>query len=123
MTEKMCRDTHTDMDYIETYSRNRVAWLYAVARCKQLGPNAVRVGLLFATFLQPLEREVVSPSYEWMMANAHIKSRSTLHAALVELEKAGFLFITRYHRYRSQYSMPFNGDELWNAPLSTENGL
>src|SRR5690242_1630140 len=112
------------MDYIEVYSRNRVSWLYAAARCDKLGSNAVRVGLLFATFCQPLEREEVSPAYEWIMANAHIKSRSTLSAALLELERAGFLFITRYHRERSRYSMPFNGDELWKPPpLRTENGL
>lgn len=112
------------MDYVEVYSRNRVSWLYAAARCDQLGSNAVRVGLLFATFCQPLEREEVSPSYEWIMANAHIKSRSTLSAALLELEKAGFLIIRRYHRYRSHYSMPFDGEAFWNPPpLSPKNGL
>lgn len=109
------------MDYCDVYNRNRVSWLYAAARSDKLSSNAVRVGLLFATFCQPLDREIVSPSYEWIMEHARLGSRSTLSAALIELEKAGFLRIERYHRYRSHYSMPFDGDADWK-PLSTENG-
>lgn len=101
------------MDYAALYNQNRVSWLYAAARSPELGHAAVRVGLLFATFFVPEEREEVSPSYEWIMENARIKNRSTLAKALKELEDAGFLKIYRMHRYRNHYSMPFTGEEIW----------
>lgn len=109
------------MDYNEVYNRNRVSWLYAVARSPDIGSNAVRVGLLFATFFNADERKEVSPSYEWLMENARLKSRSTLSKALKELEQAGFLEIHRNHRYRNHYAMPFTGEGLWS--LSPKNGL
>lgn len=111
------------MDYAATYNRNRVTWLYEVARSPKLGANAVRIGLLFATFFQPEDREELKPSYEWIMGAAHIKSRSTVARALKELEDAGFLEIERYHRYQSHYWMPFDGEALWSPPLSPKNGL
>lgn len=101
------------MDYKEIYNRNRVTWLYEAARSPHLNATAVRVGLLFATFVQPEDREEVSPSYEWLMQNAQIKNRSTLSSALQQLEAAKFLNIERFHRYRNHYSLPFNGDEIW----------
>lgn len=112
------------MDYADIWNRNRVDWLYRLARAENLGSNAVRVGLLFGTFLQPEEREEVRPSYEWLMANARLKHRSTLAKALRELEAAGFICIHRLHRYRSTYSMPFDGDAVWRpGTLSSKNEL
>lgn len=110
------------MDYPTRYNRNRVALLYDLARAKNVSSNAVRVGLLFATFCQPEGREIVSPAYEWIMSAARLKSRSTLSKALEELEKAGFLRIERFHRYRNQYSLPFDENGDWK-PLSPKNGL
>lgn len=101
------------MEYEEQFNWNRVDWLYALARSEELNATAVRVGLLFGTFFQAYEREELSPSYEWIMEKARIKSRSTLSRALKDLEKAGFLHIERMHRYRSIYTFPFNGDERW----------
>lgn len=109
------------MDYSATYNRNRVTWLYEAARSPKLSASAVRVGLLFATFFNADTRETVNPSYEWLMENAHM-SRATLAKALKELEAAGFIQIHRLHRYRSQYEMPFNGDEPWK-PLSSKTEL
>lgn len=101
------------MNYCERYNRNRVQYLYELARCQELDATAVRVGLLFATFLQPEEREEVRPSYEWLMENAGIGSRSTLSKALKQLEDNGFLNTVKYHRMRTFYAMPFDGDGLW----------
>lgn len=100
------------MDYAALYNRNRVTWLYEAPRSKELSAEAVRVGLLFATFCQE-DREEVSPSYEWIMEKACIRSRSTLSKALKQLDAAGFLRIERMHRYRNHYSMPFDGDSVW----------
>lgn len=100
------------MEYSELWSRNRVEWLYQLARCPKIGAPAVRVGLLFGTFFQAEDREEVRPGYGWLMENAHM-SRATLAKALRELEAAGFIVIERYHRYRSTYRMPFDGDALW----------
>lgn len=105
------------MDYAARYNENRVTWLYEAARSPKLGAEAVRVGLLFATFCQPDDREEVSPSYEWIMEKARIKGRSTLSKALKELEASGFIRIERIHRYRNHYSMPFDGEKAW-IPLS-----
>lgn len=112
------------MEYAELWNRNRVDWLYRLARSERLGSNAVRVGLLFGTFLQPEEREEVRPSYEWLMENARLKHRATLAKALRELEAAGFIRIARFHRYRSTYSMPFDGESIWRPEsLSSKNEL
>lgn len=100
------------MDYKELWSWNRVEWLYQLARSKKLGASAVRVGLLFGTFMQAEDREEVRPSYEWIMENARV-SRPTLAKALAELEAANFICIERFHRYRSAYSMPFDGHRKW----------
>lgn len=106
------------MDYDSLYNRNRITWLYEAARSNRLSATDVRVGLLFATFVQPEMREEVKPSYEWLMANAGIGSRSTLAKSIRNLEKAGFLVVTRYHRYRSHYSLPFDGESLWFPPAN-----
>jgi hypothetical protein len=111
------------MDYAERYNRNRVSWLYALARSEKVGSNAVRVGLLFATFFNAEEREILKPSYTWIMEAAHIKSRTSLRKALLELEQSGFLIIDRMHRYNNEYRMPFDGEANWAGPLSPENGL
>lgn len=105
------------MDYNEIYKRNRIEWMYQAARSPKLSATAVRVGLLFATFVQPEIRETLNPGYKWIMENARIKSRPTLTSALVELEDAGFLKIERFASYRSHYSMPFTGDELWEPSV------
>lgn len=104
------------MNYDDVYNRNRVTWLYAAARHPKLSAAAVRVGLLFATFMNPSKgRERVRPKYEWLMENAHM-SRPTLAKALHELEASGFLEIERYRRQCSYYSMPFDGEALWTPP-------
>lgn len=100
------------MDYDEQWNSNRVNWLYQLARSPDLGAGAVRVGLLFATFLQPTRREEVRPGHDWLMEHAQM-SRATLQKALKELETAGFLTVDRWHRYRSAYGMPFTGDAPW----------
>lgn len=110
-------------NYAATYNRNRVTWLYEVARSPDLSHVAVRVGLLFATFMQAESREEVKPSYEWIMKTARIKGRSTVSRALKELEGAGFLEIERFHRFKSHYAMPFDGDAIWSPTLSPKNGL
>lgn len=110
------------MDYPARYNENRVTWLYEAARSRKLGAEAVRVGLLFATFCQPEDREEVSPSYAWIMENAGIRSRATLSKALKQLEASGFLRIERMHRYRNHYSLPFDGEVAWK-PLSSKNEL
>ena len=102
------------MEYAEIYNRNRVAYLYALARSENLDAVAVRVALLFATFMQPEDREEVRPRYEWLMANANIKSRTTLSKALKQLEAHGFLVVRRYHAHSSWYSLPFDGEGPWN---------
>lgn len=108
----------TGMGYAEIWSRNRVEWLYRLARCPDIGAPAVRVGLIFGTFFQAEEREELRPGYEWLMANAHM-SRPTLAKALRELEKAGFLVSQKYHRYRSTYSLPFDGEVAWTLSSKT----
>ena len=101
------------MNYNDQYNWNRVEWLYQLARSKKLDATAVRVGLLFATFLNAEDRETVRPSYEWIMENARIRSRTTLSRALKALEDEGFLVIARMRRYRSEYSMPFDCEAHW----------
>lgn len=101
------------MNYAEQYNRNRVSYLYEIARSPNLDATAVRVGLLFATFVQAEEREEVRPSYEWLMEHGRIGSRSTLSKALKQLEENGFLNIVRYHRIRTFYAMPFDGNAPW----------
>lgn len=105
------------MNYAETYNRNRVAYLYALARAENLDAVAVRVALLFATFLQPEDREEVRPKYEWLMKHARVKSRTTMSKALKQLEDGGFLIVNRYHAHSSWYALPFDGDGPWE-PLS-----
>lgn len=109
------------MNYVKQWNQNRVDWLYQLARCQSIGAPAVRVGLLFATFLQPEKREEVRPGYEWLMENAGI-SRPTLAKALKELEREGFIQVDRWHRYRSAYGMSFDGDAPWRRqkPLSSK---
>lgn len=102
-------------DYVATWNRNRVSWLYALARSEKLGAAAVRVGLLFGTFLQADERESVKPSYDWLCDNAHM-SRATLAKAIKELKAAGFLDVTTYHAEGNHYSMPFDGESEWTPP-------
>ena len=101
------------MDYAEQYNRNRVSYLYEIARSPHLDATAVRVGLLFATFVQAEDREEVRPSYEWLMEHARIGSKSTLSKALKRLEDHGFLHMVKYHRMRTVYAMPFDGDGPW----------
>jgi DNA-binding transcriptional ArsR family regulator len=113
---------HNGMNYAERYNRNRVSYLYEIARCPHLDATAVRVGLLFATFVQAEEREEVRPSYEWLMKHANVKSRSTISKALKQLEENGFLILSRFHRFKTAYSMPFDGETDWKS-LSPKNGL
>ena len=105
------------MNYNDQWNRNRVEWLYQLARSPHVGPQAVRVGLLFATFLQPGEREEVRPGYDWLTKNARM-SRATLSKAISELEAAGFIRVDRWHRLRSAYGMAFDGTAPWQAPKS-----
>jgi len=99
--------------YISQFWKNRNHWLYEMARDERLKPVSVRVGLLFGTFVQPNSREYLSPGYDWLMKHGHIKSRSTLSSALVELEKAGYLKMERNWHHRNGYMMPFDGDSEW----------
>jgi DNA-binding transcriptional ArsR family regulator len=109
------------MDYEAIYSRNRVTWLYEAARSPKLSASAVRVGLVFATFMNPSTgRERVRPKYEWLMKAAHM-SRATLAKSLKELEDAGFIEVVRYRRSGNYYTMPFDGTALWRpGTLSSE---
>ena len=103
------------MNYEEQFNRNRIDWLYGLAR-SDVSPSAVKVGLLFATFVQPEKRELVRPGYAWLMANAHV-SRPTLARALKELEAKGYLVIERFNSYRSEYSLPFDGEAGWKPSV------
>jgi hypothetical protein len=104
------------MNYEDVYNRNRVTWLYEAARHPKLSAHAVRVGLLFATFMNPSKgRERVRPKFEWLEAHAHM-SRPTLVKALKELEREGFIEIERYRRQCNYYSMPFDGEAVWTPP-------
>ena len=98
--------------YTKQWNENRVDWLYQLARCGEISAAAVRVGLLFGTFLQPEDRESVHPKYQWLVDNAHM-SRSTVSKALDELEGAGFLEVERFHAEANHYSMPFDGEGEW----------
>ena len=99
------------MDYVDQWNRNRVEWLYQLPR-SGVSSAAVHVGLLFATFFQPEEREILKPGYDWIMKAAGM-CRGTVAKALAELEREGFLEIDRMHRYRNEYRMPFDGDDPW----------
>lgn len=102
------------MDYAERYNRNRVEYLYRLAREPRLSAVAVRVGLLFATFTNADDREEVRPKYDWLMSAAHIRSRTTLSKALKELETEGYLETRKYVGFATFYSLPFDGDEEWS---------
>lgn len=99
------------MTYAEIYNRNRIKWLYEIAR-SDVSAKAVKVGLLFATFLQPEDREEVRPGYAWIMRNARV-SRGTLARCIKELEEKGYLHVHRIDSYRSWYAMPFEGETEW----------
>ena len=90
--------------YVERWNRARVDLLYRLARSPALDAPAVRVGLLFATFLQAETREDVRPNYQWLMKHARV-SRATLSKAIKQLETAGFIEVVRYHRHCNHYSL------------------
>lgn len=102
---------HVRMDYAETYSRNRVHWLYSIAR-SNVSPAAVKLGLLFATFMIAEDREEVSPSYDWIMEQAKL-SRATVARCLMELEEKGYLETVKFKGHRTAYALPFTGDAVW----------
>lgn len=100
------------MTYEDQWNQNRVDWLYQLARCPDIDPPAVRVGLLFGTFLQAEAREEVHPSFQWLTENAHM-SRATLSFALRQLEWAGFIEVRRNRRENNWYNLPFDGEGPW----------
>lgn len=109
------------MDYIEQWNANRVDWLYQLARCRELGAPAVRIGLLFGTFFQADTREELKPGHEWLMENGRM-SKPTVVKAVAELEREGFLIVEGMRRYRNLYSMPFDGDGPWKRePLGKKS--
>ena len=97
--------------YAEVFNANRVSWLYQIAR-SDVSPAAVKVGLLFATFVNPESREEVRPSYAWIMESSKL-ARATVARCLDELVNEGFLEIIRYAGFRSAYALPFTGDHEW----------
>lgn len=105
------------MDYTSQWNRNRVHWLYELARSERIGSSAVRVGLLFATFLQPGEREEVRPKFQWIAKNAQM-SQQTLATALKELEDSGMLKVQRFGPKGNAYSLPFDGFSEWESAYS-----
>lgn len=100
------------MDYKDVWNRNRVDWLYELARCGEVGASAVRLGLLFATFLQAEDREEVRPKFSWLAEHAHM-SLGTLATAVKELEEAGFICVRRFRAESNHYSLAFDGYEPW----------
>lgn len=92
--------------------KNRNHWLYELARDVRLKPVSVRVGLLFGTFFGP-DRDYLTPGYDWLMKNGHIKSRTTLSQALKELEATGYLVMERNWHHRNGYRLPFDGEAKW----------
>lgn len=109
--------TQTD-PYVKTWNENRVDWLYQLARCEEVSPSAVRMGLLFATFLQAEKREKVRPTFDWLVKNTHM-SRGTVAKALRELEEAGFIHVRRFYAESNYYAMPFTGLENWKRERTT----
>lgn len=108
--------------YAETFSANRVDWLYRIAR-SDVSPAAVKVGLLFATFVMAERREELSPSYAWICENAKL-SRPTVGRCIEELIAAGFLEVLKEDGRRSRYALPFDGDAAWKpkqAPVKNFN--
>lgn len=105
-------------NYADIWNRNRVHYLYELARCDSISPAAVRVGLLFATFLQAEDREQVKPSYTWICQKAFM-SRTTLSKALKELKASGLLRVETFHREASYYSMPFDGNSVWSISIES----
>lgn len=104
--------------YVKTWNENRVDWLYQLARCEEISPSAVRLGLLFATFLQAEKREEVRPNFNWLVKNAHM-SRGTVAKAMEELEAAGFIKVRRFHAESNHYSMTFDGNAVWKRARVT----
>lgn len=100
--------------YEQIFGENRVSWLYEIAR-SDVSPSAVKIGLLFATFAAPGQRETLSPTYRWIAENAQV-SRATLARALNELEEKGYLEIYREDGHRNGYCLPFDGEAVWGGP-------
>lgn len=101
--------------YAETFNANRVRWFYEIAR-SDVSPAAVKVGLLFATFVNAESREEVSPSYAWVCATAKL-SRPTVGRCVDELVRAGFLDVVKYPGHRLCFALPFSGEGDWSKPV------
>ncbi len=102
--------------YAETFNANRVRWFYEIAR-SDVSPAAVKVGLLFATFVNAESREEVQPSYAWIAAAAKL-SKPTVGRCIAELIKAGYLDVVKEAGFRGCYALPFSGDADWLKPAS-----
>lgn len=109
--------------YLKTFWQNRNEWLYKLARDKNLGANAVRVGVIFGTFFNPDCREKLRPGYEWLMNASNIGSKSTMAKALKELITNGYLVVEKNHHETTSYRLPFNGEAMWVKSQSTETVL
>lgn len=101
--------------YAEIFSRNRTNWFYQIAR-SDVSPSAVKVGLLFATFVNAERREEVQPSYAWIAATAKL-SKPTIGRCIAELIEAGFLDVVKEDGFRGRYALPFTGDAEWLKPV------
>jgi len=100
--------------YAEIFNANRVTWLYQIAR-SDVSPSAVKIALLFATFVVPESREDVSPSYSWIAKTSKL-TRPTVGRCVQELVAAGYLDVTAAEGWKSCYSMPFTGEAEWLKP-------
>ena len=108
-------------DYDKTFFWNRNDLLYRAARDTRITPRTLRVIVLFATFVSPGDREMLSPSYEWIMKTIGIGNRRTLSDCLKQAQKFGYLRVIRKQRMPSTYMMPFDGLEVWKPKSSPKN--
>ena len=107
------------MAELSTYARNRVQWLYELARCQEIDSNAVRVGLVIGTFLNE-DRVEIRPGYGWLMKTCRIRSRTTLSKALKALKAQGFLEIDNFGGdQRLLFAFPFDGEKPWSRKWTT----
>lgn len=101
--------------YADVFNANRVRWFYEIAR-SDVSPAAVKVGLLFATFVNAESREEVSPSYAWICSASKL-SRPTVGRCVDELVRAGFLDVIKYPGHRLCFALPFCGEVEWSKPV------
>jgi hypothetical protein len=76
------------------FTRSKVTWLEWIACDPRLSPVAVRVAVRLAKLMNRLEGGKAWPSHDTLGIEAHASPRAII-TAIEELERAGYLTITR----------------------------